>query len=170
AVIEGDQETSRDADRIRQMGVQAVQINTGPGCHLDAHQVAHAAGDLDLSPGMLLVIENIGNLVCPALFDLGETARVVLFSVTEGEDKPLKYPRIFRDADLTLLTKSDLLPHLEFDRARAENSLRSVNPRGEILTLSARTGEGMDRWLSWLASRKESAKGIPDTPLFGAGP
>lgn len=161
AVIEGDQETSRDADRIRRLGVQAVQINTGAGCHLDAHQVAHAAGDLELFPGTVLVIENIGNLVCPALFDLGETARVVLFSVTEGEDKPLKYPRIFREADLTLLTKSDLLPHLDFDRARAESSLRGINPRGEIIALSARTGEGFDLWLSWLLAHREKTGFLP---------
>ena len=164
AVIEGDQETSRDADRIRRMGVPAVQINTGAGCHLDAHQVAHAAGELDLLPGMILVIENVGNLVCPALFDLGESARVVLFSVTEGEDKPLKYPRIFREADLTLLTKSDLLPHLDFDCARAQNAIRSVNPRGEIRALSARTGEGMEGWLTWLAARREEVGTLPDFP------
>ena len=161
AVIEGDQETSRDADRIRRLGVQAVQINTGAGCHLDAHQVAHAAGDLELFPGTVLVIENIGNLVCPALFDLGETARVVLFSVTEGEDKPLKYPRIFREADLTLLTKSDLLPHLDFDRTWAESSLRGVNPRGETIALSSRTGEGFGLWLSWLLAHREKAGSLP---------
>ncbi len=161
AVIEGDQETCRDADRIRELGVQAVQINTGAGCHLDAHQVAHAAGDLELFPGTVLAIENIGNLVCPALFDLGETARVVLFSVTEGEDKPLKYPRIFREADLTLLTKSDLLPHLDFDRTRAESSLRGVNPRGEIIALSSRTGEGFGLWLSWLMAHRDKAGASP---------
>ncbi len=164
AVIEGDQETSRDADRIRRLGVPAVQINTGAGCHLDAHQVAHAVGALALVPGMILVIENVGNLVCPALFDLGETARVVLFSVTEGEDKPLKYPRIFRDADLTLLTKADLLPHLDFEVERAENALRSVNPRGEILSLSSRTGEGMEGWLSWLSVRRTGVGTVPDLP------
>ncbi len=164
AVIEGDQETSRDADRIRRMGVPAVQINTGAGCHLDAHQVAHAVGELSLLPGMVLVIENVGNLVCPALFDLGETVRVVLFSVTEGEDKPLKYPRIFRDADLTLLTKADLLPHLDFEWDMAINALRSVNPRGEILSLSSRTGEGMEGWLSWLSARRAGVGTVPDLP------
>ena len=164
AVIEGDQETSRDADRIRSLGVPAVQVNTNAGCHLDAHQIAHSLEELSLSPGMLLIIENIGNLVCPALFDLGETSRVVLFSVTEGEDKPLKYPQIFRGADLVLLTKSDLLPHLDFDTAKAMNYLRSVNPSGEILPLSARSGEGMDRWVAWISAQREGAGAMSESP------
>ncbi len=138
-----------------QHGVVADILHHFNGVH------AHAAGNLELFPGTVLAIENIGNLVCPALFDLGETARVVLFSVTEGEDKPLKYPRIFREADLTLLTKSDLLPHLDFDRTRAESSLRGVNPRGEIIALSSRTGEGFGLWLSWLMAHRDKAGASP---------
>ena len=165
AVIEGDQETSRDADRIRALGIPAVQINTGAGCHLDAHQVIHAAEKLPLAAGMLLFVENIGNLVCPALFDLGETVRVVLFAMTEGEDKPLKYPRIFRNTDLTVLTKSDLLPHLDFDLGCAAEHIRIVNPRGEILSLSSRTGDGLDRWISWLDGRRRTSQVTWEAPL-----
>jgi len=165
AVIEGDQETSRDADRIRALGIPAIQINTGAGCHLDAHQVIHAAEKLPLAAGMLLFVENIGNLVCPALFDLGETVRVVLFAMTEGEDKPLKYPRIFRNTDLTVLTKSDLLPHLDFDLRCATENIRIVNPRGEILSLSSRTGDGLDRWISWLDGRRRTSQVTWEAPL-----
>jgi len=152
AVIEGDQATSRDADRIRSLGIPALQINTGKGCHLDAHQIGHASRELRLSPGSVLVIENIGNLVCPALFDLGESAKIVLFSVTEGEDKPLKYPQMFQEADLVLLTKTDLLPYLDFDREVAVNYVRAMNPKAGILALSSRTGEGMEEWLEWIVS------------------
>ena len=165
AVIEGDQETSRDADRIRALGIPAVQINTGAGCHLDAHQIIHAAEGLPLAAGMVLFVENIGNLVCPALFDLGETVRVVLFAMTEGEDKPLKYPRIFRDSDLTLLTKSDLLPHLDFDLGCATEDIRMVNPRGEILSVSSRTGDGLDRWISWLDGRRRTSQIAGEAPF-----
>ena len=154
AVIEGDQQTSNDADRIRATGAPAVQINTGKGCHLDAHMVGHALERLDLSQGGVLFIENVGNLVCPAAFDLGEAHKVVVLSVTEGEDKPLKYPDMFAAADLMLLTKIDLLPHLDFDVAACLANARRVNPRLEMLTLSSRSGEGMAGWLGWLAFRR----------------
>lgn len=149
-VIEGDQQTANDAERIRATGVPAVQINTGKGCHLDAHAVGHALDELPLALGGLLVIENVGNLVCPAGFDLGETRRVVLLSVTEGEDKPLKYPDIFAFADLMLLTKSDLLPHLDFDVAACLANARRVNPRLRVMEVSARTGEGLGPLVEWV--------------------
>jgi hydrogenase nickel incorporation protein HypB len=153
AVIEGDQQTSRDAERIRATGAPAVQVNTGKGCHLDAHMVGHALDHLSLAPGGLLFIENVGNLVCPAAFDLGEAHKVVVLSVTEGEDKPLKYPDMFAAADLMLLTKSDLLPHLEFDVDACVAAALRVNPRIEILTVSARTGEGLAAFYVWMAAR-----------------
>jgi len=150
AVIEGDQQTSLDAERIRATGVPAFQVNTGKGCHLDAQMVGHAFEHLHHIHDGLLLIENVGNLVCPAEFDLGEAFKVVILSVTEGEDKPLKYPGMFAAADLMLLTKTDLLPHLEFDVARCIEYARRVNPRIELLQLSARTGEGFEAWLDWL--------------------
>jgi len=150
AVIEGDQHTELDAQRIRATGAPAVQINTGKGCHLDARMVAQALPGLPLPRGGWLMIENVGNLVCPAGFDLGEAHRAVMYSVTEGEDKPLKYPDIFRSADVMLLTKCDLLPHLAFDADLAEANARRVNPGLRIFRLSATTGEGMDDWLAWL--------------------
>ncbi len=150
SVIEGDQQTSNDAERIRATGARAIQINTGKGCHLDAHMVGHAAESLKAAPGSALFIENVGNLVCPAAFDLGEAHKVVVLSVTEGEDKPLKYPDMFAAADLLLLNKSDLLPHLDFDvGACLANALR-VNPRLQTLTVSARTGEGMAAFIAWI--------------------
>jgi hydrogenase nickel incorporation protein HypB len=149
-VIEGDQQTSQDAERIRATGAPAIQINTGKGCHLDAHMVGHALERLDLKEKSLLMIENVGNLVCPAAFDLGEAHKVVILSVTEGEDKPIKYPDMFRAARLMLLNKCDLLPHLDFDVAKAIDFARQVNPGIEVLQVSARTGEGMDGWLAWL--------------------
>ncbi|HXU73538.1 MAG TPA: hydrogenase nickel incorporation protein HypB [Polyangia bacterium] len=149
AVIEGDQETEADADRIRAAGGRAVQINTGTGCHLDAAMVGRAIDEL-APRGGLLFIENVGNLVCPALFDLGESARVVIASVTEGEDKPLKYPHMFRAAELVLLNKIDLLPHVDFSVERFSGDVRRINPRARILPLSARSGEGLDAWLDWL--------------------
>jgi hydrogenase nickel incorporation protein HypB len=149
-VIEGDQQTSQDAERIRATGAPAIQINTGKGCHLDAHMVGHAMEKLDLAEDSLLMIENVGNLVCPAAFDLGEAHKVVILSVTEGEDKPIKYPDMFRAARLMLLNKCDLLPHLDFDVAKAIDFARQVNPGIEVLQVSARTGEGMDAWLAWL--------------------
>jgi len=150
SVIEGDQQTSNDAERIRATGAPAIQINTGKGCHLDAHMVGHALETLAPPPGAVLFIENVGNLVCPAAFDLGEAHKVVVLSVTEGEDKPLKYPDMFAAADLLLLNKSDLLPHLDFDvGACLANALR-VNPRLQTLIVSAKTGEGMAAFTAWI--------------------
>jgi len=157
AVIEGDQQTSNDAERIRETGAKAIQINTGKGCHLDGHQVGHALDSLQPEPGSLLFIENVGNLVCPAAFDLGEAAKVVILSVTEGEDKPIKYPDMFHAAQLLLLNKIDLLPHLDFDVERCVEYARRVNPGIRVLKVSARTGEGMDRWYHWLRVTREAA-------------
>jgi hydrogenase nickel incorporation protein HypB len=153
AVIEGDQQTSQDAERIRATGASAVQINTGKGCHLDAHMVGHAIQQLDPADKSLLMIENVGNLVCPAAFDLGEAHKVVVLSVTEGEDKPIKYPDMFRAAKLMLLNKCDLLPHLDFDVDQAIAYARRVNPDIEVLRVSAKSGEGMAGWLDWIESR-----------------
>ncbi|MBM2715265.1 hydrogenase nickel incorporation protein HypB [Mesorhizobium caraganae] len=150
SVIEGDQQTSNDAARIRETGARAIQINTGKGCHLDAHMVGHAAEDLALEPGSALFIENVGNLVCPAAFDLGEAHKVVVLSVTEGEDKPLKYPNMFAAADLMVLNKADLLPHLDFNVGLCIANALRVNPRLQTLTVSARTGEGMEAFYAWL--------------------
>jgi hydrogenase nickel incorporation protein HypB len=150
AVIEGDQQTTHDAERIRATGAPAIQINTGKGCHLDAHMVGHAMEQLDLQADSLLMIENVGNLVCPAAFDLGEAHKVVILSVTEGEDKPLKYPDMFRAASLMLLNKIDLLPHLDFDVAGAIAYARRVNPGIRVIELSATSGAGMDEWLDFL--------------------
>jgi len=152
AVIEGDQQTSNDAERIRATGTPAVQINTGKGCHLDAHMVGHALDELPLAGGGLLFIENVGNLVCPAAFDLGEARKVVVFSVTEGEDKPIKYPDMFAAADLLIVNKADLLPYLEFDLARTLEYAHRVNPGIEVLVVSARTGEGMPKFYEWIES------------------
>jgi hydrogenase nickel incorporation protein HypB len=149
-VIEGDQQTSRDAERIRATGVKALQINTGKGCHLDAHRVGHALESLQPQPHSLVFIENVGNLVCPSAFDLGEAHKVVILSVTEGEDKPIKYPDMFRAADLMLLNKIDLLPHLDFNVAECIAYAKQVNPRIKVLSLSAKTGEGIEHWVSWL--------------------
>lgn len=157
AVIEGDQQTDNDAERIRATGVPAVQINTGKGCHLDASMVGHALEQVALPQGALLFIENVGNLVCPAAFDLGEAAKVVVLSVTEGEDKPLKYPDMFRAARLMLLNKCDLLPYLSFDVAQAIDNARRVNPDIEIIQLSATSGAGMDEWLDWINNAQQSA-------------
>ena len=157
SVVEGDQATANDAQRIRATGAPAVQVNTGTGCHLEADMLARALELLQPAPGSLLVIENVGNLVCPALFDLGERARVVIFSVTEGEDKPLKYPHMFSTADVLLLSKIDLLPHLRVDlRLMIDNALK-VNPGLKIFPVSAYTGEGLDAWYGWL--RGELAAG-----------
>jgi hydrogenase nickel incorporation protein HypB len=157
AVIEGDQQTSNDAERIRATGAPAVQINTGKGCHLDAHMVGQAMDRLALQDGSLLLIENVGNLVCPAGFDLGEAHKVVILSVTEGEDKPLKYPHMFRAASLMILNKTDLLPYLQFDVAAAIGYARRVNPQIRILQLSATTGEGMAPWIDFLREGVASA-------------
>ena len=150
AVIEGDQQTTNDADRIRATGAQAIQINTGKGCHLDGHMVGHAMDDMTLQPGSLLFIENVGNLVCPAAFDLGEDAKVAILSVTEGEDKPLKYPDMFTASKLAILNKIDLAPHTDADLDAYEANLRRINPNIKVMPISARTGEGMDAWVAWL--------------------
>jgi len=150
AVIEGDQQTSFDADRIRATGVPAIQINTGKGCHLDAHMVEHALEQLPPLDKGLLLIENVGNLVCPAAFDLGEAHKVAILSVTEGEDKPLKYPDMFHAASLMILNKIDLLPHVRFDVEKCIEYARRVNPDIEIIRLSAQSGEGMEEWIAWI--------------------
>jgi hydrogenase nickel incorporation protein HypB len=157
AVIGGDQQTARDAERIQAAGAPAVQINTGKGCHLDAHGVGHALGDLPLPEGGVLFIENVGNLVCPADFDLGETHKVVVLSVTEGEDKPLKYANMFAAARLMLLNKTDLLPHMDFDVEQCLDYARRVNPDLQILQLSARTGDGLEAWLDWVRQGQQAA-------------
>ena len=157
AVIEGDQQTENDAERIRATGAPAIQINTGKGCHLDADMVGRAMERLNLTPGGFLFIENVGNLVCPAAFDLGEDSKVAILSVTEGEDKPLKYPDMFTAARLALLNKVDLAPHTDADLDAYEANLRRVNPRIDILRVSARTGEGMAGWVTWLR-RQHAAK------------
>ena len=171
AVIEGDQQTANDADRIRATGVPAVQINTGKGCHLDAHMVGHALDHLqDGTPGAgiprcgIVFIENVGNLVCPAAFDLGEHHKVAVLSVTEGEDKPLKYPDMFAAADLMLLNKIDLLPHVDFDIGRCLEYARRVNPRIGCVQVSARTGEGMDAWLGWLRASRDRVQALAPAP------
>ena len=149
-VIEGDQQTTNDADRIRTTGVPAVQLNTGKGCHLDAHMVGHAMDELALDKSGIVFIENVGNLVCPAGFDLGEAHKVVVLSVTEGEDKPLKYPDMFAASDVMLLNKVDLLPYLDFDVKAAVANARWINPGIRVLQVSARTGEGMEDWYTFL--------------------
>ena len=150
SVIEGDQQTSLDADRIRATGAPAIQINTGKGCHLDAQMVGDALEKMAPERGSLMLIENVGNLVCPASFDLGEACKIAILSVTEGEDKPLKYPDMFAAASIMILNKIDLLPHLDFDVEKCSEYARRVNPGIEIMMLSAKTGEGFGRWLSWI--------------------
>ncbi|WP_338331931.1 hydrogenase nickel incorporation protein HypB [Acetobacter sp. LMG 32666] len=156
SVIEGDQQTSHDAERIRATGTPAIQINTGKGCHLDAHMVGHAVEHLGMHMGGILFIENVGNLVCPAAFDLGEKRRVTLLSVTEGEDKPLKYPDIFEKADMVLLTKTDLLPHLDVKVDVLEANIKRVAPQAQILHVSTRNGQGMPQWLDWLKGERRA--------------
>lgn len=158
AVIEGDQETLADAERIRATGAPAIQINTGKGCHLDAAMVGHALDHLGLPGDGVLFIENVGNLVCPAAFDLGETSRVVIASVTEGEDKPLKYPGIFASADLMLVSKADLLPHLDCDVEALVANARKVRAGLAAIVVSARTGEGMEDWIDWIAAGRRMAR------------
>ncbi len=151
-VVEGDQQTANDAERIRASGVPAVQINTGKGCHLDGHMVGHAMARLQPAERSLFLIENVGNLVCPAAFDLGEHHKVVILSVTEGEDKPLKYPDMFAAADLMLLNKCDLLPYLAYDADLAIANARRVNPQLEVIRISATSGDGLADWLAWIES------------------
>jgi hydrogenase nickel incorporation protein HypB len=152
-VIEGDQQTTNDADRIDALGVPVIQVNTGTGCHLDALMVQRAVRELDPPERSLLCIENVGNLVCPALFDLGEAAKVVVISTTEGEDKPIKYPTMFHHADVVLLNKTDLLPHLDFDAAKCRDYAMQVNHHLEWIEVSAKTGEGFEQWLAWLNAK-----------------
>lgn len=159
SVIEGDQQTSVDADRIRATGVEAVQVNTGKGCHLDAPMVAQAFGQLPVHDhGGILMIENVGNLVCPAMWDLGEAAKVAVLSVTEGEDKPLKYPDMFAAASVMLLNKVDLLPYVSFNVSQCLVNARRVNPHIQIIEVSATTGAGMASWLSWLLRHYQSVR------------
>jgi hydrogenase nickel incorporation protein HypB len=153
AVIEGDQETTQDAERIRAAGCRVVQINTGTGCHLDAVMVADALKQLDPPMNSVVFIENVGNLVCPALFDLGEESKVVIMSVTEGDDKPLKYPHIFHTSDVMILNKIDLLPYVPFSVDRCLEYVRRANPRIRVFPTSALSGEGLDAWYAWLQSR-----------------
>ena len=149
-IIEGDQQTMLDAERIEKAGAPVVQVNTGNGCHLDAQMVSMAVKKLGVPDGALLMIENVGNLVCPALFDLGESRRVVIISVTEGEDKPLKYPNMFQSSHLCLINKSDLLPYVDFDPEKFKEYAIRVNQHLEFITVSAKTGEGFGQWLEWL--------------------
>lgn len=165
AVIEGDQQTDNDAARIRATGARALQINTGKGCHLDAQMVGLAIQRLKLEDDSLLLIENVGNLVCPSGFDLGEAHKVVILSVTEGEDKPLKYPDMFRAADLMLLSKCDLLPHLDFDVALATSHAHRVNPKLKIIRVSSRTGEGLAEWLDWIEAGCRNAVSAKRAPV-----
>jgi len=158
SVVEGDQQTSFDAERIRATGAPALQINTGKGCHLDARMVGLALAKLAPPEGGVLLVENVGNLVCPAAFDLGEAAKVVVLSVTEGEDKPLKYPDMFAAASLMLVNKVDLLPHLSFDVNKTIEFALRVNPRLQVIPLSASTGEGFEAWLDWLLARRKAAR------------
>ena len=153
AVIEGDQMTTNDAERIRAAGARAIQINTGAGCHLEADMVARAVETLDPPAGSILMIENVGNLVCPAMFDLGERMKVAVISTTEGEDKPLKYPHMFRAAEVVLLNKMDLAPHVDFDQARCVENIGSVNPAAKVIPLSARSGEGMGEWIDFVLAQ-----------------
>lgn len=163
SVIEGDQETAQDAERIRETGVKALQVNTGKGCHLDAYQIGRALDTLKPLPDSILFIENVGNLVCPAAFDLGEAHKVAILSVTEGEDKPLKYPDMFAAADIMLLNKIDLLPYLNFDVEKCITYARRVNPSIKILSLSATTGDGMQDWYQWLLQMSSSIESSRET-------
>lgn len=165
-VIEGDQQTENDANRIRQTGIEAIQINTGKGCHLDGHMVGHALEHLQPEVASCIFIENVGNLVCPAAFDLGEAHKVAILSVTEGEDKPLKYPDMFAAADLVLLNKTDLLPHLDFDVETAIANAQKVNRSVKVLQVSARTGEGLEGWIDWIAAARNMM--LAGHPTLGA--
>jgi hydrogenase nickel incorporation protein HypB len=162
-VVEGDQETSLDADRIRAVGRPVVQINTGAGCHLDADMLRHGLDALDPETGSTVFIENVGNLVCPALFDLGEAAKVVVVSVTEGDDKPQKYPHMFMAADLVIINKSDLLPYVDFDVDGFQRRARQINPRTEFLVLSATTGDGLAGWYDWLGGASSRSSTLTES-------
>jgi hydrogenase nickel incorporation protein HypB len=159
-VIEGDQETVNDAKRIREAGADVVQINTGTGCHLEAEMISRAFDQLSPAKDSVLFIENVGNLVCPALFDLGEKSKVVILSVTEGEDKPVKYPHMFQAADLLLLSKVDLLPYLDFDIDRCLEYVRAVNPEIRVIQVSATRGHGLEEWYDWIRNAQPIAAAI----------
>jgi len=153
AIIEGDMQTTKDAERLERFGCQIVQISTGNACHLDGKMIHDALADLDLSDVRLLVIENVGNLVCPAEFRVGEDSKIVVLSVTEGEDKPLKYPLMFREAAICIFNKIDLLPYLDFSLDEARENARQINPQLEFLEISGKTGEGLEEWTDWLKSK-----------------
>ena len=155
SVLEGDQQTDNDAERIAATGVPVKQVNTGAGCHLDAHMVGHGVEDFDLTATDILMIENVGNLVCPASFDLGEDHKVAVLSVTEGEDKPLKYPQMFQAADLMLINKIDLLPYMEYDIARVKEDCKAHNPKVKIFETSVKTGKGLDEWFQYLKDQRK---------------
>ncbi|GAB4310971.1 MAG: hydrogenase nickel incorporation protein HypB [Bacteroidales bacterium] len=157
-VIEGDQQTMNDANRIDKAGAPVIQINTGNGCHLDSEMINRAVKSLDPKPGSVLMIENVGNLVCPSLFDLGEAERVVIISTTEGEDKPLKYPTMFESSSICIINKTDLLPYLDFDMKKAREYALQVNPNLRFFELSVRTGEGMQDWYNWLREQAGTGK------------
>lgn len=154
-IVEGDQQTSNDADRIKAAGAPVIQVNTGNGCHLDAEMVSTATKQLKPANGSILFIENVGNLVCPSMFDLGESTRIVVISTTEGDDKPIKYPTMFQTAQLCIINKTDLLPYVDFDVEKAKEYASRVNKDLEFITVSVKTGEGMDKWYNWL---KENCK------------
>jgi len=158
AIIEGDMQTTKDAERLERFGAPIVQINTGNACHLDGKMINDALKDIPLDNLRLLVIENVGNLVCPAEFRVGEHAKVVVLSVTEGEDKPSKYPLMFRESAVCIISKIDLLPHLDFSLEEAIENVRQINPQMKIIKLSCKTGEGMDEWMSWLQERMQGEK------------
>ncbi|EAW39037.1 hydrogenase nickel incorporation protein HypB [Lyngbya sp. PCC 8106] len=155
SVIEGDQETVNDAEKIRSTGCNVVQINTGTGCHLEAAMIERGCSELNPPLNSIVMIENVGNLVCPALFDLGEQAKVAILSVTEGEDKPIKYPHMFRASQVMILTKIDLLPYVQFDVQRCLDYAHQVNPQMQIFQVSASTGEGLETWYNWLESQSQ---------------
>ena len=152
-IIEGDQQTMHDADRINAAGAPVIQVNTGNGCHLDAHMINHATKDLSPKENSILFIENVGNLVCPSLFDLGESKRIVIISTTEGDDKPLKYPTMFETSQLCIINKTDLLPYVDFSMEKAISYAKQVNPKLEFIELSVKSGEGMEKWYEWLKSQ-----------------
>ncbi len=156
SVIEGDQQTQQDALRIEKTGVPVIQVNTGSGCHLDSEMINRSVKELNPPENSVLMIENVGNLVCPALFDLGENVRVLIISVTEGEDKPLKYPYMFESSQLCLINKTDLLPYLDFDIEKLKEFATRINPHLEFIEVSARTGEGLDNWFQWLENKKNN--------------
>lgn len=154
-VIEGDQQTMNDANRINATGTPVIQINTGNGCHLDADMINKAVKKLEVADNSVLVIENVGNLVCPSLFDLGETYRVIIISVSEGDDKPIKYPNMFHSSDICIINKTDLLPYVDFNIEKAKDYALKVNHHLQLFELSAKSGEGMDKWYEWLKGINE---------------